>query len=108
MPASTSCTKTCFVCGGVDPVFGRQRIGAVDGAVLGPDAFVLRYFGDNGDDRLLVVNYGRDLHLNPAPEPLLAPPEDSLWSILWSSRRSPPWRPWHLPARHRRRLAHTR
>lgn len=68
-----------------DPVFKAQRKGGVDGAVLGAQAFVLRFFGDHGDDRLLVVNLGRDLHFNPAPEPLLAPPEGMLWEILWSS-----------------------
>jgi len=34
---------------------------------------------------LLIVNLGRDLHFDPAPEPLLAPPEGSVWEILWSS-----------------------
>ncbi|MCA1614195.1 MAG: malto-oligosyltrehalose trehalohydrolase [Acidobacteria bacterium] len=70
-----------------DAVFGAQRHRAVDGAVLGPEAFVLRFFGgdDGGDDRLLLVNFGRDLNLNPAPEPLLAPPAGMLWTILWSS-----------------------
>ena len=29
----------------------------------GRDAFVLRFFGEDGDDRLLVVNLGTDLHL---------------------------------------------
>jgi maltooligosyltrehalose trehalohydrolase len=57
----------------------------LDGAVLSPDAFVLRYFSSTGDDRLLLVNLGRDLHLNPAPEPLLAPPANSGWRVLWSS-----------------------
>jgi maltooligosyltrehalose trehalohydrolase len=33
----------------------------------------------------LVVNLGSDLHLAPAPEPLLAPPEGMDWTILWSS-----------------------
>jgi maltooligosyltrehalose trehalohydrolase len=37
------------------------------------------------DDRLLVVNLGVDLVLNPAPEPLLAPPAGKEWAILWSS-----------------------
>jgi maltooligosyltrehalose trehalohydrolase len=55
-----------------DSVFRAQRSGGIDGAVLGPEAFVLRFFGDNGHDRLLLVNLGLDLHLNPAPEPLLA------------------------------------
>jgi maltooligosyltrehalose trehalohydrolase len=34
---------------------------------------------------LLIVNFGRDLHLNPSPEPLLAPVEDRRWEVLWSS-----------------------
>jgi maltooligosyltrehalose trehalohydrolase len=57
----------------------------IDGAVLGPEAFVLRYFSEVGADRLLLVNLGVDLHLNPAPEPLLAPLENHGWRILWSS-----------------------
>jgi maltooligosyltrehalose trehalohydrolase len=68
-----------------DPVFRAQRRGGLDGAVLGPEAFVLRFFGVQADDRLLVVNLGRDLPLHPAPEPLLAPPEGMVWKILWSS-----------------------
>ncbi len=54
-----------------------QGRNGIDGAVLSPDAFVIRYFGMDCDDRLLIVNFGRDLKLNPAPEPLLAPPEGS-------------------------------
>jgi maltooligosyltrehalose trehalohydrolase len=69
-----------------DPTFRAQRPRGVDGAVLGPEAFVLRFFGDDSlGDRLLLVNFGPDLHLDPAPEPLLAPPEGALWAILWSS-----------------------
>jgi maltooligosyltrehalose trehalohydrolase len=68
-----------------DPVLRSQRPGGVDGAVLGSDAFVVRFFAENGHDRLLVVNFGRDLHLDPAPEPLLAPPEHTRWETLWSS-----------------------
>ena len=48
-----------------DPVFSAQRPGGLDGAVLAPEAFVLRYFGEHGDDRLLVVNLGPDA----APRP---------------------------------------
>jgi maltooligosyltrehalose trehalohydrolase len=65
-----------------DPVI---RGGRLDGAVLGPEAFVLRYFGADGDDRLLIFNFGSDLHLEPAPEPLLAPPVERRWQIVWSS-----------------------
>jgi maltooligosyltrehalose trehalohydrolase len=57
----------------------------VDGAVLDGNAFVLRFFGDDGDDRLLLVNFGIYLNLNPAPEPLLAPPGGKRWCVLWSS-----------------------
>ena len=68
-----------------DPVIGQQRQGAVDGAVLGLAAFVLRYFGTVGDDRVLIVNLGVDLHLSPLPEPLLAPPDGCCWKLRWSS-----------------------
>jgi maltooligosyltrehalose trehalohydrolase len=68
-----------------DPVFSARRPGGVDGAVLGNDAFVLRYFDPQGDDRLLIVNLGAGWHYDPAPEPLLAPPEGRRWRILWSS-----------------------
>jgi maltooligosyltrehalose trehalohydrolase len=68
-----------------DPAFSAQRRRGVDGAVLADEAFVLRYFTDGGGDRLLIVNFGGDLHLDPAPEPLLAPPADRRWDVLWSS-----------------------
>ena len=68
-----------------DKVFSAQRPRAIDGAVLTFSAFVLRFFGEESGDRLLVVNFGRDLNFNPAPEPLLAPPENMEWDILWSS-----------------------
>jgi maltooligosyltrehalose trehalohydrolase len=68
-----------------DPVFSKPRAGLLDGAVLSPDAFVLRYFGEDGEHRLLLVNLGRDLHLHPAPEPLLAPLAGCGWELLWSS-----------------------
>ncbi|MCA1659000.1 MAG: DUF3459 domain-containing protein, partial [Verrucomicrobiaceae bacterium] len=68
-----------------DPRFAEQKVRGVDGAVLGRDAFVLRYFGDDGDDRLLIVNLGRALRLDPAPEPLLAPSKAETWEVLWHS-----------------------
>lgn len=91
-----------------DPVF--SRLGArgpdgggappssIDGAVLGASALVLRFFAQDiasqargptpaphAHDRLLVVNLGRDLALVSAPEPLLAPPAQCRWRVLWSS-----------------------
>lgn len=68
-----------------DPVFAAQRLGGVDGAVIGEEAFVLRFFGEDGDDRLLLVNLGRDLEPEVLPEPLLAPPLGRDWTLLWSS-----------------------
>jgi len=68
-----------------DPVFGDPRPGKVDGAVLGPETFALRFFGPEADDRLMLLNFGVDLPLSPAPEPLLAPPAGKVWEILWSS-----------------------
>jgi maltooligosyltrehalose trehalohydrolase len=68
-----------------DPVLREQGRGGLDGAVLGPHAFVMRFFGAGGDDRLLLVNLGSDEHFSPAPEPLLAPPEGRLWTARWSS-----------------------
>ena len=53
--------------------------------MLGAQALVLRFFAADGADRLLPVNLGRDLRLDPAPEPLLAPPAESSWRLLWSS-----------------------
>jgi maltooligosyltrehalose trehalohydrolase len=88
-----------------DPVVAAKGI-RVDGAVLRPDAFVLRYFGAAGD-RLLVVNLGPDMDYAPAPEPLLAPPGREGWTLMWSSedpryggQGTPPIHPereWHIP-----------
>jgi maltooligosyltrehalose trehalohydrolase len=68
-----------------DTVFRHQRCGGVDGAVLGADSFVLRFFAEDGYDRLLLVNLGRNFQFTPAPEPLLAPPAGMGWTLLWSS-----------------------
>jgi maltooligosyltrehalose trehalohydrolase len=68
-----------------DPTFSAQRSRDIDGAVIGPEAFLLRFFGEEGDDRLLVVNLGRDLRLASMAEPLLAPPAGKNWRLLWSS-----------------------
>ena len=68
-----------------DAAFRLQLPRGIDGAILGNDAFVVRYFVDGQNDRLLFINLGRDLRLDPAPEPLLAPPADMRWEMLWSS-----------------------
>ncbi len=68
-----------------DQVIAARPAAALDGAVLGDEAFLLRFFEAGGDDRLLLVNLGLDLRLEPAPEPLLAPPQNRVWELLWSS-----------------------
>ncbi len=67
-----------------DLVLRRQETAVFDGAVLSEDCFLLRFFADQGD-RLLVVNFGRDLDLVHAAEPLLAAPHGSSWRLAWSS-----------------------
>jgi maltooligosyltrehalose trehalohydrolase len=81
--------------------------GAVDGAVLSAQAFVLRYFGGEAGDRLLFVNLGCDYRPSIAPEPLLAPRPGARWTLAWSSEDpayggdgTPPFNPterWTIP-----------
>jgi maltooligosyltrehalose trehalohydrolase len=71
-----------------DPVFRAQGAHGFDGAVLMQSILVLRFFGAEGQgDRLLMINLGVDSACDPAPQPLLAPPENCNWKILWSSER---------------------
>lgn len=68
-----------------DPVFAAQRADRIEGAVLASEALLLRYFGQAGDDRLVLVNLGRDLDWRPIAQPLAAPPAGTEWRLLWSS-----------------------
>lgn len=86
-----------------DVTLRAKEPGTLDGALLSKGAFVLRYFSTPGhmiepswntghDDttavpnhRLLVVNLGDDLRVSPAPEPLLAAPQNCAWEVMWSS-----------------------
>jgi maltooligosyltrehalose trehalohydrolase len=68
-----------------DSRFRQQSSGGIDGAVLRPASFVLRYFSKENDDRLLLVNFGESQILKPASEPLLAPPSGYQWETLWTS-----------------------
>ncbi|HEX8489547.1 MAG TPA: DUF3459 domain-containing protein, partial [Chthoniobacterales bacterium] len=68
-----------------DSRFQKQIPGGVDGAVLGAKSFLLRYFGERNDERLVVVNFGTPQPLIPCPEPLLAPPFGFEWDVIWSS-----------------------
>ena len=91
-----------------DPVFRLQAALGIDGAVIGDEALVLRFFGTDGDDRLLLINLGRDVVLLPMPEPLLAASRRGSWRQFWSSEEpryggsgTPPFTPdssWRLAA----------
>lgn len=68
-----------------DGVLRNLQRGSFDGAVLGPAAFLLRYFGQGEGERLLIINLGADLAVDKIPEPLIAPPDRQRWELLWSS-----------------------
>lgn len=73
-----------------DEVFAAQEKEQLDGAVLSGSAFLLRFSGVSRDnavlkERLLLVNLGRDLQLTSAPEPLLAPPLEHRWEVLFNT-----------------------
>ena len=72
-----------------DPAFHDADRFSVDGAVLTPSAFVLRFAGgpnvEDYADRLLVINLGAEAQLTVISEPLLAPPPGLGWRTVWSS-----------------------
>lgn len=69
-----------------EPVFRLNGRKSVDGAVIGDNAFLLRYSGMiSHEDRLLIVNLGKDFSLVPNPEPLSAPPKGCEWKEIISS-----------------------
>ena len=68
-----------------DPVFSAQRSDWMYGAVLGDAAFVLRFATGSGNDRLIIVNLGKDLDLSEVAEPLLAPPDGAVFGMIFST-----------------------
>jgi maltooligosyltrehalose trehalohydrolase len=69
-----------------DRAFTVERREDIDGAVLAPEAFVLRFTAERrGDERLLLVNFGADLRDGSFAEPLVAPPRGHTWIVRWSS-----------------------
>jgi maltooligosyltrehalose trehalohydrolase len=69
-----------------DAAFRAQDATALDGAVLGPELFVLRYASSSPEDeRLLIVNFGPDMEAPSFAEPLVAAPDGHTWQIRWSS-----------------------
>ena len=69
-----------------DPSFSQACSRRIDGAVIGEAALLLRIMTPQPDGhRLLLVNFGRDLHMAVVAEPLLAPPRQCQWRRVWSS-----------------------
>ena len=71
-----------------DPALRREGEDGVtvDGAALDENALIIRYFGAAAaEDRLLVVNLGRDREPASVSEPLVAPPAGTTWRTAWSS-----------------------
>ena len=67
-----------------DVVFSRLDECRIDGAVIAPEAFLLRYSGRT-EERLLLFNMGPMLKLASLAEPLIAPPHGLSWQQQWSS-----------------------
>ena len=84
-PAIWRCTAISCACGARTRRSRRSDLSGRRRRVLGAEALLLRYLVRRRDDRLLLVNLGIDLHLDVAPEPLLAPPLGARWRTLWSS-----------------------
>lgn len=58
----------------------------IDGSVLGPAAFSLRFFADDPEhEKLLLINLGEDLSIASRADPLISPPVDRQWNMVWSS-----------------------
>lgn len=83
-----------------------QQAGAhrLDGST--PDAFllVLRYFGQDDADWLVLVNTGADRDVASLADPLIAPPSGQAWRHAWSSEHpayggqgTMAWTPGHWP-----------
>jgi maltooligosyltrehalose trehalohydrolase len=63
-------------------LFAKTKI---DGSVLSDDSFCYRFLSPSGDaDLLAIMNLGEDQEIFPS-DPLLAPPTDRRWSVVWTS-----------------------
>ena len=67
-----------------DPLFSSQDPRHLRGAALSPQALALRSWAGD-EDRLVLLNLGPTLRLDPCPEPLLALSKDRRWRLLLSS-----------------------
>lgn len=68
-----------------DLVFKSPSKYRIDGAVIGPESFIIRFFHEQNYDRLMIINLGTDFTYSPAPEPLIVAGQERGWQMLWSS-----------------------
>jgi maltooligosyltrehalose trehalohydrolase len=68
-----------------DRAFSDKGRVKIDGSVLSDEAFLLRFFSDQGSDRLLLVNFGRGFTRSSIADPLIAPLKSGSWRTIWSS-----------------------
>ncbi|MCC7126573.1 MAG: DUF3459 domain-containing protein [Acidobacteria bacterium] len=66
-----------------DPALG-QHAHRLIGSTVSDRTLLLRFIGADAE-RLLVINLDADLNLAALPDPLVAPPSDRRWSLLWCS-----------------------
>lgn len=59
----------------------------IDGAIIGTDVLLLRYFGEKGD-RLILCNFGKDVKMCSIAEPLFAPPLGTSWKVLLTTEEA--------------------
>ncbi|MFI5076256.1 MAG: DUF3459 domain-containing protein, partial [Vicinamibacteria bacterium] len=68
-----------------DAALGQQAR-RLAGSTLDEQTLLLRFIGSAAhEDRLVIVNLGRDIDIARVAEPLVAPPELFEWSVLWCS-----------------------
>ena len=71
-----------------DPVFSKQDRWAIETAVIGPECFVVRWHSSDHNDRLMLINLGRDYGWPAASEPIVAAPPGKRWQLIFSSDAS--------------------
>ncbi|MES1196312.1 MAG: alpha-amylase family glycosyl hydrolase, partial [Steroidobacter sp.] len=59
-----------------------------DGAVLGEQAWLLRWHVVDDTDRMLIINLGTEIPVQSFAEPLLVAPRGMKWMVRWSSEHT--------------------
>jgi maltooligosyltrehalose trehalohydrolase len=64
-----------------------DREEVIDGAVLGEQAWLWRWSAANSNDRLLIINLGTEIPVQPLAEPMLVCARGMKWNLQWSSEQ---------------------